>query len=103
MSPDNEREAAWAAAMRQWNTVVDDYEAAEAEHLRHARQVSTAAEQANLQARRPSRAALLSEVLMWAALAVSIGGGFALGLDPRACGIVLLVVMAGLYFWGRPR
>lgn len=99
--PDEGHEAAWAAAMRQWSTMVDDYEAAEAAHLRHAHQVS-AAEQASNQARRPSRAARLSEGLMWAAIAVVIGGGIALRLNPVACAIVLLVVVAGLYVWGRP-
>lgn len=38
---------------------------------------------------------------MWVALVALIVGGFALGLDPMVCGIVLLVVMAGLYVWGR--
>lgn len=44
----------------------------------------------------------LSEALMWGAVLVGIAGGWALGLDPRACGPVLLVVMAALYVWGRP-
>lgn len=43
----------------------------------------------------------LSEGLMWGALVVFIGGGILLGLDPTTCGFALLVVMAGLYFWGR--
>jgi len=44
----------------------------------------------------------LSEGLMWAAVVAVIGGGFLLGLDPRVCAPALLVVMAVLYFWGRP-
>jgi len=51
---------------------------------------------------RPMTVGELSEGLMWAAIIAAIGGGFLLGLDPRACGMVLLAIVAGLYWWGRP-
>jgi len=44
----------------------------------------------------------LLEAFTWGVVVVTIGGGWALGLDPRACAPVLLVVVAALYFWGRP-
>ena len=44
----------------------------------------------------------VSEALMWAAIVAVIGAGFVMGLDPQACGIVLLAIVAGLYWWGRP-
>lgn len=45
---------------------------------------------------------MLSGVLMWTAVIAIIGGGFVLGLDPVTCALVLLGIVAALYFWGQP-